>query len=55
MRSYLPKHEVEAIVRAFYPSVAAFFETEQGKCEFEEWKSKKLVEVIEKSKKVTMA
>ena len=41
MRSYLPKHEVEAIVRAFYPSVVAFFETEEGKHEFEQWKAKK--------------
>ena len=40
MRSYLPKHEVEAIVRAFYPSVAAFFETEEGKREFEQWKAR---------------
>ena len=40
MRSDLPKHEVEAIVRAFYPSIAAFFETEEGKHEFEEWKKK---------------
>ena len=38
MRSYLPKYEIEAIVRAFYPSIAAFFETEEGKKEFEEWK-----------------
>ena len=41
MRSYLPKHEVEAIVRAFYPAIVAFFETEEGKCEFEQWKAKK--------------
>lgn len=41
MRSNLPKHEVEAIVRAFYPAIVAFFETEEGKREFEEWKAKK--------------
>ena len=40
MRSYLPKYEIEAIVRAFYPSIAAFFEMEEGKREFEEWKVK---------------
>ena len=44
MRSYLPKHEVEAIVRAFYPAIVAFFETEEGKREFEEWKAKKDVD-----------
>ena len=40
MRSYLPKYEIEAIVRAFYPAIAAFFETEEGKREFEEWKKR---------------
>ena len=33
-RSYIPKYEIEAIVRAFYPAVAAFFETEEGNREF---------------------
>ena len=41
MRSYLPKHEVEAIVRAFYPAIVAFLETAEGKREFEKWKAKK--------------
>ena len=45
MRSYLPKYEIEAIVRAFYPAIAAFFETEEGKREFEEWKERKGNEV----------
>ena len=52
MRSDLPKHEVEAIVRAFYPAVAAFFETAEGKHEFEEWK-KKTSSPISKCNKVT--
>ena len=42
MRSYLPKYEIEAIVRAFYPAIAAFFETEEGKREFEEWEKREL-------------
>ena len=41
VRSYLPKYEIEAIVRAFYPAIAEFFETEEGKREFEEWKERK--------------
>ena len=41
MRSYLPKHEIEAIVRTFYPAIMAFLETEEGKREFEEWKARK--------------
>ena len=43
-RSYVPKHEIEAIVRTFFPAVAAFFETEEGNREFEEWKAKKEAE-----------
>ncbi len=46
MRSGLPKHEVEAIVRAFYPAIVAFFETAEGKREFEEWKSKQPIDSI---------
>lgn len=41
MRSYLPKYEIEAIVRAFYPAIASFFETKEGKRAFEEWKERK--------------
>ena len=49
-RSYVPKHEIEAIVRTFYPTVAAFFETEEGNREFEEWKAKKEAEKNAKEK-----
>ena len=52
MRSNLPKHEVEAIVRAFYSSVVAFFETEEGKHEFEEWKAKEEADLDSKESKV---
>ena len=36
-RSYVPKYEIEAIVRTFFPAVAAFFETEEGNRQYEEW------------------
>ena len=39
-RSSVPRHEIEAIVHTFYPAVAAFFESEEGKREYEEWKAK---------------
>ena len=45
-RSYLPKYEIEAI----FPAVAAFFETEEGNREFEEWKAKKEAEKNAKEK-----
>lgn len=47
-RSNLPKYEIEAIVHAFYPAVVAFFESEEGKREFEEWKAKKEAEEADK-------
>ena len=53
--SCLPKHEIEAIVRTFYPAIVKFFESEEGRQEFEEWKSKKNIEAIEKNKKRTSA
>ena len=40
-RSEIPRHEIEAIVSTFYPVVVAFFESVEGKREFEEWKAKK--------------
>ena len=49
-RSYVPKHEIEAIVRTFYPAIVAFFETEEGNREFEEWKAKKESEITAKTK-----
>ena len=53
--SCLPKHEIEAIVRTFYPAIVSFFESKEGQQEFEEWKSKKTIEVIKKNKKGTSA
>mgnify|MGYP004514631875 FL=1 len=40
-RSSVPRHEIEAIVHTFYPAIAAFFESEEGKQEYEEWKAKR--------------
>ncbi|GHU79702.1 hypothetical protein FACS1894191_3120 [Clostridia bacterium] len=36
----IPKHEVEALARCLLPEIQKFFETEDGKREFEEWKAK---------------
>ena len=43
-RSYIPKHEIEAIVRTFYHAVVAFFESAEGKLEYEEWRAKQEAE-----------
>ncbi len=34
----IPDYEYENLARHFLPQIQAFFETEQGKKEFEEWK-----------------
>ena len=36
-KSGVPKHELEAIVRTFLPDIIAFFQSEEGRREFEEW------------------
>ena len=36
-KSGVPKHELEALVRTFLPDIIAFFETEEGRKEFQEW------------------
>ena len=40
----VPKSVLQAIVDDMLPDIRAFFESEEGKCEFEEWKAKKLKE-----------
>ena len=36
-KSGVPKHELEAIVRTFLPDIIAFFQSEEGRKEFQEW------------------
>ena len=36
-RSSVPRHEIEAIVHTFYPAIAAFFESEEGKALLKSW------------------
>ena len=36
----IPKHEIEALARCLLPEIQKFFESEEGKREFEEWKDK---------------
>lgn len=37
-KSDIPKHELEKLASCFLPDVIAFFETEEGNREYEEWK-----------------
>lgn len=34
----IPEHEIEALARCLLPEIQKFFESEEGKREFEEWK-----------------
>ena len=36
----IPKHEIEALARCLLPEIYNFFESDEGKREFEEWKAK---------------
>ncbi len=40
-KSNIPKEELETIDRCFLTDMVAFFESEKGKKEFEEWKRQK--------------
>lgn len=37
----IPKHEVEALARILLPEIQKFFESEEGKREFAEWKAQR--------------
>ena len=35
----IPQHEIDALARCLLPDIIKFFESEEGKREFEEWKA----------------
>ena len=37
----IPEHELQALARAFADDIIAFFETEEGQKEYEEWLQQK--------------
>lgn len=34
----IPRHEIESLARSLLPTMQEFFESEEGRREFEEWK-----------------
>ena len=46
----VPKHVLQAIVDDMMPDIRAFFESEEGKREFEEWKIQRKDKLAEKNK-----
>ena len=47
----VPKSVLQAIVDDMMPDIRAFFESEEGKREFEEWKKQRAIKKAEKGKK----
>ena len=37
----IPYHEIEALARVLLPEIQAFFESEEGRREYAEWKTKR--------------
>jgi len=38
----IPRHEIESLARCLLPEIQKFFETPEGKREFEEWKAEQV-------------
>lgn len=52
-QSDIPKHELEKLARCFLPDIIAFFETEEGRREYEEWKRQSEKENQANNKNIT--
>lgn len=53
-KSDIPKHVLKSIVATMLPDIIAFFETEEGRREFEEWKVEREREKNSASKPATV-
>ena len=47
----IPQHEIEALARCLLPEIQKFFESPEGKKEFEEWKAQRAKET-EKERRI---
>lgn len=48
--SYIPQYMLDSLARHFLPQIIAFFESEEGQREYEEWKKKKEAEKEQEKK-----
>lgn len=48
--SDIPQHIIESIARCILPDIIAYYETEEGQREFQEWKAKRDAEQTEGKK-----
>ena len=40
MNKEIPQHEIDALARCIFPAIQQFYDSEEGKREFVEWKRK---------------
>ena len=40
-KTNIPEHEIEKIARCLFPDILAFYNSEEGQKEFEEWKKER--------------
>lgn len=52
-RSKIPKYELEILARHFLPQIQAFFESEEGRKEYKEWKAEQAKIKVQKADKET--
>ena len=45
--SGIPQHIIESIARCILPDIIAYYETEEGQRQFQEWKAKRDIEQTE--------
>ena len=46
--SGIPQHAIETIARCILPDILAYYESEEGQREFQEWKAKREAEQTER-------
>ena len=47
-RSGIPEHAIETVARCILPDIRAFYESEEGRREFAEWKARQAAEISRK-------
>ena len=52
--SGIPQHIIESIARCILPDIIAYYETEEGQRQFQEWKAKRDAEQTEGKKGETV-
>lgn len=40
-KTIIPQHEIDSLARALLPAIQKFFESDEGKKEFEQWKAER--------------